>query len=365
MCDADAGRLWGRTLCGPVLLADPDTRDAVTSDGERVHIPENVGIANTSVHWKDRDWTMVMLPLPQDALARRVLLAHESFHRVQKDLGFPATGPANAHLDSARGRALLRMEWRALSRALTTGDKKAVADALAFRNERRALFKEAADEERQLEMHEGLAEHTGFALAEPRLPERAKAIARKLEQADKGASFVRSFAYASGPAWGTLIEMKDAKWTRHAKPSDDLGALAAKAWRVKTAKARDLYGAASIVAEEQETEKKKNELRAELRAKFVDGPTLTLPLRQMQLVFDPNGLQPLEGLGTVYRKIEISDAWGKIVVTNGGLVSSDWQRLVVPACGEGWTLTLKEGWTKKTGARDGDLVVDQSGDNAR
>ncbi|HWW59825.1 MAG TPA: hypothetical protein VN181_00530, partial [Thermoanaerobaculia bacterium] len=71
-----------------------------------------------------------------------------------------------------------------------------------------------------------------------------------------------------------------------------------------------------------------------------------LPLRQMQMTFDPNGLQPLDDLGTVYRTITINDAWGKIVVTNGALLTSDFTRLIVPANGDGWTLTLKEGWEK-------------------
>ena len=96
-----------------------------------------------------------------------------------------------------------------------------------------------------------------------------------------------------------------------------------------------------------------------MRAKFVDGPTLTLPLAQMQLVFDPHGLQPLDDLGTVYRKIEITDAWGKIVVTGGALRSADWKRLVVPASGEGWTLTLNEGWQVVDAARRGDKVVEK------
>src|SRR5688500_11221308 len=83
VCRAEGGALWGRPLCGPVVLVDPTTRDAVASADGRVFeakIPESIGIANTSVDWDGRAWTMVMWPLPDDELGRRKLLAHESFH---------------------------------------------------------------------------------------------------------------------------------------------------------------------------------------------------------------------------------------------------------------------------------------------
>ena len=68
------------------------------------------------------------------------------------NLGLPNANPQNIHLDSANGRYWMRLEWRALARALATGDKSAVADALAFRAERRKLV--TNDEERLLEMNE-------------------------------------------------------------------------------------------------------------------------------------------------------------------------------------------------------------------
>ncbi|HWW59872.1 MAG TPA: hypothetical protein VN181_00765, partial [Thermoanaerobaculia bacterium] len=252
MCNADRGALWGRSLCGPTVLVEPATRDAVTSIDGRIaaaHLPDSIGIANTSVTWNGVEFTMVMWPLPDDPLARRTLLAHESFHRIQKELGFPSTGPSNTHLDSVDGRYWLRLEWRALARALETGDRRAVSDALAFRAKRRAITKSAAEEERLLEMHEGLAEHTGFALAEPRLGERSKAIAKQLRSMEMRESFVRSFAYGSGPAWGAVIEKRDPHWTRKATASDDLGALARKAWNVAAQAPRlALYDAAAVRA---------------------------------------------------------------------------------------------------------------------
>lgn len=367
ICRADDGKLWGRSLCGPVVLVDPVTRAAVASADGRVFetkIPESIGIANTSVDWEGRTWTMVMWPLPKDAGARRRLLAHESFHRVQKDLGFPSTGPSNAHLDTADARYWMRLEWRALARALDRrasrrAARQAVEDALAFRAARRALTASAAEEERLLEMHEGLAEHTGFALWEPRLASRVAAIVEQLTRSEKSDSYVRSFAYQSGPAWGAVIELRNPRWTRSLKATDDLGEIARRAWNAHAPRPPRVarYDGASIRAEEDARAEKKRQEKAALRAKFVDGPVLTLPLGQIQIVFDPNRVQPFDDLGTVYASLEITDAWGKIVAKDGALVTSDWKRLVVPLGGEGHTLTLNEGWAIVDGSRAGDKRV--------
>jgi hypothetical protein len=342
MCAADGGRLWGRNLCGPVVFADPRTREALTAEGPAT-IPDSIGIANTAVEWNGKTWTMVMWPLPESVIGRRVLLAHESFHRLQKELGLPNANPQNAHLDEADARYWLRLEWRALARALATGEKEAVADALAFRAKRRELF--ATDEERQLELNEGLAEYTGYALAVPRLGERIAPLVRRLANADKGERFARSFAYTSGAAWGSLIEMRDPRWTRRITPGDDLGTIARRVWQVReTPLHPDRYAGAAVHAEEDARAETKRAMFAALRAKFIDGPVIVIPFEQMQFTFDPNGAQPFGEHGTVYPSMEVRDVWGKIVVTGGALMSPDFKQLTVPANGEGYTLTLNEGW---------------------
>jgi hypothetical protein len=75
-------------------------------------------MANTAIDWQGDRWAMVMLPLPEDAYTRRVLLAHESFHRIQPKLGLTSKEVANAHLDTVEGRYLMQLEWRALAAAL-------------------------------------------------------------------------------------------------------------------------------------------------------------------------------------------------------------------------------------------------------
>ncbi len=220
---ADDGKLWGHSLLGPILFADTRTRQAVANQpdeegrlGEEAGvfvgtIPEDVSIANTGIDWAGVRWTMVMWPLPEERFARVQLLLHESYHRIQPRLAHGLEGALPLHLDSEDGRTWLRLELRALAEALDGPEERragALADALCFRARRRALspaqLPDARATESALERNEGLAEYTGLRLCG--LDERARAAraAQRLRGEDEGKSFVRSFAYVTGPAYGLL-----------------------------------------------------------------------------------------------------------------------------------------------------------------
>ena len=75
-------------------------------------------------------------------------------------LGLITEDGSNEHLDTLEGRVWMRLEWRALRRAVESSGSdraEAIADALAFRRERRGRFPGAADNERREEIREGLA----------------------------------------------------------------------------------------------------------------------------------------------------------------------------------------------------------------
>src|SRR6185369_17717419 len=117
-----------------------------------------------------------------DDLARRQLMLHELFHRIQPGLGLMTATGQNAHLDTEDGRFWLRLEWRALAQALRKSGKdrkRAVSDALAFRLARRSQFANAAESERVEEIREGLAQYTGTVAT---VTSKAEAVASALEQ---------------------------------------------------------------------------------------------------------------------------------------------------------------------------------------
>ncbi len=380
ICRNDGGRLWGVSLCGPILLVDPATRDAFANqaDGEnqlqksgdvfRGKLPPTVNIANTAIEWAGTRWTMVMLPLPADQHRRNALLAHEMWHRIQDQLGFPSSGAANNHLDTRDGRIWLQLEWRALAAALrSTGDqeREVIVDAALFRARRHQIFPNAAQEERSMELNEGLAEYTGVRLSGS-TDLRQFVVAGDLKDAAGKESFVRSFAYATGPAYGLLLDEADPQWRKSIRGGDDLAEILLRLARLKipddvesAANARaEKYSAAQLIAAEKQREQDRQKLLALYRARFVDGPVLTIPLRKMNMQFNPGNLIPLETRGTVYPQIRVIDQWGVLdVSSNGALMSADFTRVTVPAPadfaegrelkGDGWTLELNPGWSVK------------------
>ena len=168
VCERDGGRLWGVKICAPMVIGDARTQTVATSqpppDAPR---PRLIGLLNGPVQWGDTMWAA----LTWDTIAnwparwRGEAFAHESFHIFQTQLGLtlPSDSPgavANEHLDAVDGRYWLRLEWRALARALReSGEPRslAVRDALAFRRARHTRYPDNVESERALYIMEGLA----------------------------------------------------------------------------------------------------------------------------------------------------------------------------------------------------------------
>lgn len=387
ICTEDSGKLWGVFLCGPMMFVDRNTRAVVTNQKDREgnliqegnifvgKLPRQVNIANTAMEWAGVKWTMIVWPLPEDRDQRANLMVHEMWHRVQDEIGLPGSMPANNHLDSFEGRFWLQLEWRALRAALINRGaqrRRAMWDALVFRSYRRLLFPKAESEERALEMSEGLAEYTGVRLSGRH--DLIPFIAEQLQAAEKTESFVRFFAYSSGPAYGILLDESGMNWRPHLTPQDDLGALLEKAYSIRpprsisTAARHRLkeYDGFVLQASEEKREKDRQARLAQLRARFVKGPLLVVPLQKMNMQFNPSTLQPLDSLGTVYPEVRIVDVWGVLTVTKGALLSPAFDKMTLPAPidtglrpirGDGWTLELNSGWAIVPGERKGDYVL--------
>jgi hypothetical protein len=379
ICADDGGRLWGRSLCSPLLFADPQKGVLMASQPDRQGnlkpagdglwtgpLPRGLSPANTATDWAGVEWTMLVWPLPDDPVRRRRLLAHEMWHRLQPALMLPMSNAENPHLDTDQGRVWLRLELRALSAALqSAGDaqRQAVEDALAFRAERRRIFPNARAEEIMLENNEGLAEWTGYALDGAPREVKVKAVADQLRA--ERPSYVRSFAYLTGPAWGLLLDEASPGWNRHLGARSDIAGLLAEALKITPdpliARERaPAYGGPAILQEEAARSRELAERQAKFRALFVEGPTLTLTLSErMQFAFNPNNLVRLPGYGTVYPTLRVTDDWGILNVTGGALMAPGWKSVTValPQQGQGWTLELKPGWKRKPGPRRGDQVV--------
>jgi len=376
LCERDGGRLWGVSLCAPMVIADRRTQTFATSqpapEGAR---PRLLGIVNAPVQWGGATWGAYMWDdvankTPRD---RKELFLHELFHGVQPQLGLIVPALATEHLDAMDGRYWLRLEWRALARALReSGEQRnlAVREALAFRQARRMLYPASVEDERAQEITEGLAAYTGTVLAAESAADAVVGARELLANAETAESFVRTFAYMSGPAYGLLLDASSPGWTRSVRGTDDLATLVMRALAVQpatdAAASATRYGGAEIRASEQQREQERQQRLAELRRRFVDGPVLVIPGGGSGMS-DSRGAAVIPGIGTVYfGPFRASGNWGTLEAEKGVLVATDGssRRVSAPVrrddgtfAGDGWTFKAAPGWVVREGSRRGDYEV--------
>jgi hypothetical protein len=377
LCGRDAGRLWGVSLCGPMAFVDAATQTIATNEpAPTAPWPRAFGYANTAMEWGGRRWSTVAWSfIPIDAPgSRQVLLIHELFHRIQPDLGLMAFAEGSRdHLDTLDGRYWVALEWRALKAALAAdgADRRmAIADALAFRAARRALFPDSVLAENADEIREGLAQYTGAVIVAGDAGAAVRDAIAQLGSAEQAPTYVRSFGYAPGVGYGVLLDASAPDWRRGVSSSSDLGALLGAAVGVEpspdAAAAAQRYDGATLRASEERRELERQRKVAELTSRFVDGPVVRFP-RANGASFITTGAMPIPGFGTVYVSYRAEGPWGTLdVEQTGALVGND--TIVVPApaglaagerafAGDGWRAMVADGWVLARGARAGDYAL--------
>jgi hypothetical protein len=383
---------WPIPLCGPVVLVHPATRLAVANRPDPANRfsrrngawvgawPAGMPVANTDVEWDGERWAMVMLPLSGDPFTRLRLLAHESFHRIQRELGHEPADPMANHLDEEEGRVWLRLELRALARSLETRGEEARAaalDGLLFRAVRSAHFPGGGEVERRLEAHEGLAEYTGVRFALDAMGRSLSDAAPLVARFENRPTYVRSVGYGTGPALGLLLDRYRPGWREGLEAVPDLAARLAAALDAPDSAphapdaARDRaapYGYAEVRAEETERAVRMAAERARYRNDLIEGPVLLLELPERRLMFNPNTVVSLGAEGNVYPGAILEGPWGRLILTSGAaLVTPERDRARVRAPeaweagadgnvqGPGWILEPAPGWRLAPGPRHGDV----------
>ena len=376
LCERDGGRHWGVSLCGPMVIADAATGTIATNQpapaGDR---PRMIGFVNAPVQWGGITWAAYswqIIPADDQGVRGRLFM-HELFHRVQPGLGLmaPSAGENN-HLDSLEGRYWMRLEWRALARALGASGAartSAVADALAFRAARHQRFPGAAAEEHAVDINEGIATYTQYVTGSESAQDAIRHAATTLAGAETGTSFIRTFAYASGAGYGLLLDALSPGWHRKITAASDVGQLLSAAAGVTAlpdaAAAAARYDGASLRAAEEKRDREQQAIIAELRRRYVDGPVLVVPRAGSGSVNNA-GATVIPGAGTVFRALATKGAWGFFDAPGGALISADGETVSLPAPvivdattlkGDGWTATVGPGWTVQAGPRPGSFRV--------
>jgi hypothetical protein len=370
-------QVWRERIYGPMLFVDPQSRVTYGNMPDSAGLLKPVGgiykgilpmeviIANTSIFWQGRRWSVILWPLPGDHDSRLELLMHESFHRIQEKLGLPERSPTVDHLSSMYGRIYFLLELQALKAALNKPVSQRSIDltnALIFRARRQELFPGTFPNERLLEMHEGLAQYTGVILGRQADSIR-QYLTYQIDSVAQRRSLIRSSAYFTGPAYGYLLYEKYPGWTAQVDSNSDFPLLISKYYQVslpqhQTGQALSMlekkYNGDAIIRSEKVKEGIRLQTAKEYTDLFTRKPVLTITLVKMGIGFNPSILFDLGGYGTVYPTAEVKDTWGQVNVTAPGMLMKDWKIITLPAEdisvngrtleGRGWKLVLNDHW---------------------
>ena len=166
-------------------------------------------------------------------------------------------------------------------------------------------------------------------------------VARTVEVFEDQSAYSRSFAYATGPALGLLLDRYAGEWRKKLKRDSELSLILGYALGfrpgsnpVDAARVRgERYGFRAVAADEQAREKRVQALLAGFRARFIDGPVLQFPqTEELRRTFNPNNLVTLGSNGTVYPTGTFTSRWGRLQIDDvGGLLGPDNQSLRVTA----------------------------------
>jgi hypothetical protein len=377
-CNKDNGALWGENLYGPVIFADsrnralyantPDKEGLLKSrDGIYVGVlPKERIITNNVIDFGGTKYAMVPLPDSEDSYRIVTRSIHSLFHAFQERNNLKPSTFSTRHLNDRNARLYLKLEWKALTNAISSTSEarnQAIRDALVFRGARRELFPDAAPDENKFENYEGLTTFTYIKLCNSTNDEIRQRILEYLDRVYQRSSYVMGYGFVHGALYATLLNDKGFDFRQIRQPDFDLGRATLEAYGVTLPEVcRDVAGSLAmnydiqaIRAEENEREERINEYTRKIVSTYFEKPVMTITMQSPNFSFEPEDIDFLDTLGTLYEKLRVSDNWGKLAVDQGGaLLTNDLRTLRISArditvernhiYGEGWHMVLNEGW---------------------
>lgn len=378
LCDADNGKLWGENLYGPIMYIDTKNRfiyaNSQDKEGllrlrEGVYsgiVPKEKWIANTAIDFGGTLYAVVPLPdeeKPSEIVNRTI---HSLFHCFQERSGLAPSSYNTRHLNDKNARLYLKLEWKALMSAIKSdGDMRnqAIRDALIFRGARRELFPGAVADENKFEDYEGLTTFTYLKLGTAGNEELSKEILSYLDRIYNNFSYAHAYGFIHGALYAYLMQIKGFDFKSIRNPDFDLGMATSELYGINLPEhCRDVAGSLAmnydislIMAEESKHNEMINANVEKIINEFIKKPVVFLQMESPNFSFEPEDINSLDSLGTLYKKLRVSDNWGKLVVNEGGaLLTNDLKTLRISAkdldlernriSGSGWSLMLNEGW---------------------
>jgi hypothetical protein len=376
ICDQDNGQLWGKHLYGPIMFVDRSSRRIVANmpdkegllkgkDGVFTGIyPKELMITNTPVNFGGTLFAMTPLPVEEDDFRIKTQAIHSLFHRFQKISGTSSFGYNTNNMDEREARLWIKLEWKAIKKALTTEgeeQKLAIRDALIFRGVNRELYQKYAKDENLFENYEGLATFT-YTLLCTRSPDEYRArIFENLDRVYQMQSYSRSYGFIHGALYASLLHEKGFDFSKIKTNEIDLGNSVKQLYNIELPSVcRDVAGSLAVNYNIAKINSEEEQRLADLKERihkqisiFTEKPVVFVELESPYFDFESEDIHSLDTLGTLYTSIRVSDNWGKLTVNKGGcLVSNNFKLLRITAkgfkadqnhvTGEDWILLLND-----------------------
>lgn len=378
ICKDEKAFLWGTGIYGPLMMVDRDTRQIYANfqdeegllkprDGIYVGIyPKEKVIRDFAVTFGGTVSGMTQLRAQEDEYEIISRSAHALFHctQIRKEIDTPEFHAS--HLNERTARRWVKLEWKALQRAVrTSGDTRtqAIRDALVFRSARREMYPRFIAEENNFENYEGTTTFTYMYLCNSTYENYIKSLLNYYERIYNTRSYPNSWGFINGALYSHLLFESGFDFTTINSRDIDLGELTRERYNIELPEiSRDIAGSLAfnydidLINEEENTrEEKLSEELQRIVSKYIDKPVVYLELESPNFSFEPGDMTPADSLGTVYNTLRVSDNWGKITVDEGGcLVSPGLEFIRVPAkniktdrnhiTGDGWQIILNDSW---------------------
>jgi len=176
-------------------------------------------------------------------------------------------------------------------------------------------------------------------------------------------SYARSYGFIHGALYASLLYKKGFDIRTIDTGEFDLGMAVRELYNIELPPiCRDVggslavnYNIETIIKEEEERDVRIKERIHSQSNIFTEKPVVFLELESPYFDFEQEEIRSLDSLGTLYKKIRVSDNWGKLTVEEGGcLVSNNLKFLRITAksfkaeknhiTGDGWHLQLNDDW---------------------
>jgi hypothetical protein len=378
ICNRDNGKLWGENLYGPILFVERTSRRSVANTPDKAGLlkekdgvyagfyPKELIISNAPVVFGGSQFAMAPLPVEEDDYRIKTRAIHSLYHRYQELKGIPPAIFNCSNMDDKEARLWIKLEWKALRKAIDSSEEErhlAIRDALIFRGSNRELYSKYATMENRFETYEGLATFTYTLLCTNSPQEFKTRLFENLDRIYGMHSYSRSYGSIHGALYAALLYDRDYDFKKIDTDNFDLGNAVKELYSIELPLVcRDVAGSLAlsydIDAINREEEIRLTDMKENIHkliSTFTEKPVVFLELESPYFDFEPENVQPLDTLGTLYSAMRVSDNWGKLTVDKGGcLVSNRVKYVRITAkglkieknhiYGEGWHIILNSEW---------------------